>query len=70
MQAMGLNQNDRKYVAMLVDQHRSSEFVRDAVTHRVRGSNWDRDQNLKFLCWLRDKGYDRTAERLAEYLDA
>jgi hypothetical protein len=69
MPGMGLNQDDRNYVAMLVHEHRSSEAVRDAVTHRVRGKNWSYQENVRFLGWLRGKGYDMTAERLAEHLE-
>ena len=70
MTGRGLNEDDRKYIAKLVAQHRSSEFVRDAVTNRVRGRNWSYPKNVQFLGWLRERGYDMTAERLSDYLDS
>jgi len=69
MSAKGLDEAGRNYIAGLVERGNSGDYVRDAVTHRVRSNDWDYHKNLRFLDWLRSKGYDRTAELLARYMD-
>ncbi len=68
MKQMGLNAKDRMYVAKLVEQHQPSEYVREAMTYRLRESDWDYGKNLKFLGWLRAHGYHGTADRLQRVL--
>jgi hypothetical protein len=68
MKRMGLNAGDRQYVATLVLHHQPSEYVREAMSDRLRENDWSREKNIKFLGWLRAKGYHGTADRLARGL--
>jgi hypothetical protein len=67
--ALGLDKEGRAYIAKLVNDGAKGDYVRKAIKHRVRSSDWDYDKNLEFLQWLRRKRYDESAEFLAKYLD-
>lgn len=69
MAGKGLDESGRKYIADLIRNKSSGEYVRQAITTRVRSTDWDRQKNLAFLDWLRREGWNDTAEYLAKYID-
>lgn len=69
MAGKGLDEASRNYIAKLIHDGESGEYVRKAITSRVRSTDWDYNKNLTFLGWLRQKGWNDTAEHLARLMD-
>ena len=69
MAGKGLDEASRNYIAKLIHDGESGEYVRNAITSRVRSSDWDFQKNLAFWDWLRRQGWNDTAEHLAKYVD-
>jgi hypothetical protein len=69
MSRKGLDESGREYIKSLVGKKATGEAVREAIRHRVRSTDFDYQNNVALLDWLRRNGYNDTANYLVSFLE-
>ncbi len=65
----GLDETGRNDVLRLMANRASGVRVREAITNRVRSTNFDMAKNVQFLDEMRRRGYNESAALLVKYLE-
>jgi hypothetical protein len=65
----GLDESARNEIWRLIVNKASGDRVREAITNRVRSTDFDQGKNVRFLDEMRSKGYNDSASLLVKYLE-